>query len=91
MPSGSHSGSHGGGGGSHFGGGSSSGGSSGGGRRYGRSYGGHRTVIFFGRGGVSSVFAALAVFALAIGLYILANIGEYIICWLLSKDEDDDE
>ena len=36
------------------------------------------------------LIAALAVFALAIGLYILANIGEYIICWLLSKDEDDE-
>lgn len=64
MPSGSHSGSHGGGGGSHFGGGGSSSGSSGGGRRHGRPYGRHSTVIFFGRGGVSSVFAVLAIFAL---------------------------
>jgi hypothetical protein len=68
MPSGSHSGSHGGGGGSHFGGGSSSGGSSGGRRRYGRSYGGHRTVIFFGRGGVASFFSALAIFALLVAI-----------------------
>lgn len=68
MPSGSHSGSHGGGGGSHFGGGSSSGGSGGGRRRYGRSYGGHRTIIFFGRGGVASVFSALAIFALVVAI-----------------------